>query len=325
MHRREIVSAIGVFCVAGAFGAKAEEWRPTKPIRLIVGNPPGGSNDLLARLIQAPLSDLLGQTIVVENRVGAGTVVATQYLMHMPPDGYTLGTIISVHASNVAMQPNLPYDAVKDFTPIAFLGRVPNIICVNPKLPVHSLPELIAYSKAHPGTVHHGSSGIGTSQHFSGELMNLRTGAGFIHVPYRGGGPAINDLVSGQIEMMFGNFSSILPYVQSGQVRPLAVTGSHRSPLFPDLPTVAEAVNLPGFDVSEWYAVIGPAKLPAPIVERVNTAIYTVLRQPDVAGKLTAWGVETDYMTPDALGAFIKAEIVKFHGIVEQAHIATIK
>jgi len=305
--------------------AAAQEWKPSKPIRLIVGNPPGGSNDILARLIQAPLSDLLGQTVVVENRVGAGTVVSTQYIMHAPPDGYTLATIISVHASNVSMQPDLPYDAVKDFTPVAFLGAIPNIVCVNPKVPVKTLAELVAYDKAHPGTIHHGSSGMGTSQHFSGELMNLRAGTDFIHVPYRGGGPAINDLVSGQIEMMFGNFSSILPYVQSGQVRPLAVTGAHRSPVLPDLPTVAEALNLPGFDVAEWYGVVGPAKLPTPIVERVNTAIYTVLRQPELAAKLRDWGVETDFMTPSAFGDFIKAEIVKFRGIVDQAHIKIIK
>jgi tripartite-type tricarboxylate transporter receptor subunit TctC len=325
MRRRDLVCAIGLLSVARPAIAAAQEWRPTKPIRLIVGNPPGGSNDLLARLIQAPLSELLGQTIVVENRVGAGTVVSTQYIAHAPADGYTLATIISVHASNVSMQPDLPYDAVKDFTPIAFLGFIPNIVCVNPKLPVKTLVELVAYDKAHPGTIHHGSSGIGTSQHFSGELLNLRAGTDFIHVPYRGGGPAINDLVSGQIEMMFGNFSSILPYVQSGQVRPLALTGAHRSPLFPDLPTVAEALNLPGFDVSEWYAVVGPAKLPTPIVDRVNTAIYTVLRQPDLAAKLKDWGVETDFMTPAALGDFIKSEIAKFHGIVEQAHIKIIK
>ena len=325
MRRRDFVCAIGLLSAARPSMAVAQEWKPVKPIRLIVGNPPGGSNDILARLIQAPLSDLLGQTIVVENRVGAGTVVSTQYIMHAPPDGYTLATIISVHASNVSMQPDLPYDAVKDFTPVAFLGSVPDIVCVNPKLPVKSLTELVAYDKAHPGTIHHGSSGMGTSQHFAGELMNLRAGTDFIHVPYRGGGPAINDLVSGQIEMMFGNFSSILPYVQSGQVRPLAVTGAHRSPLFPDLPTVAEALNLPGFDVAEWYGVVGPAKLPTPIVERVNTAIYTVLRQPEIAAKLRDWGVETDFMTPAAFGDFIKAEIAKFRGIVEQAHIKIIK
>jgi len=325
MRRRDLVCAFGLLSLARPAMAAAQEWQPRRPIRLIVGNPPGGSNDILARLIQAPLSDLLGQTIVIENRVGAGTVVSTQYIMHAPPDGYTLATIISVHASNVSMQPDLPYDAVNDFTPVAFLGRIPNIVCVNPKLPVTTLPELVAYDKAHPGTIHHGSSGIGTSQHFAGELMNLRAGTDFIHVPYRGGGPAINDLVSGQIEMMFGNFSSILPYVQSGQVRPLAVTGAHRSPVFPDLPTVAEALNLPGFDVAEWYGVVGPAKLPAPIVDRVNTAIYTVLRQPDLAAKLVSWGVETDFMTPAAFGDFIKAEIAKFHDIVEQAHIKVIK
>jgi tripartite-type tricarboxylate transporter receptor subunit TctC len=313
-----VVLAGGLTIVATP--APAQTW-PTSPIRLILPNPPGGTNDILARMLQQPLQEVLGQPIVVENRSGGSNIIATEAIVRAPPDGYTIGTIVSAHASNVALQPKLPYDSIRDITPIAFLGHVGNIVVVHPSVPAHSMAELIALAKTNPGTVHFGSSGTGSSQHFSGALLNLLTGADFVHVPYRGGGPAISDLLGGHIEMMFGNFTSILPYVRSGAVRPLAVTAGNRSPVFPDLPTVAESANLPGFAVTEWYAVAGPARLPQPIVDKLNAAFYAVLKRPDIAAKLFDQGIEPEFMTPGELGEFVKAEIVKLGDIAKRTHM----
>lgn len=321
MKFRSLALALAV--AAAAFtpvAATAQNW-PAKPIKLIVGNPPGGTNDILARLLQTPLSEVLGQPIVIENKAGGGTIVGTEATVRSAPDGYTIGTIISVHASNVSLQPRLPYDAIKDITPIAFLGRVSNIVVVHPSVPANSMKELIDLAKAKPGSIHHGTSGNGTSQHFSGELLKLGAGIDIVHVPYRGGGPAINDVVGGQIQMMFGNFASILPHVQAGRVRPLAVTSATRSPVLPDLPTVAEAASIPGFAVTEWYAVIGPAGLDPAIVKKINDALYTVMKRPEIATKLRDQGIEVDFMTPAQVDGFIKAEIEKFRDIVDRAKI----
>jgi len=315
--------AFALTLAAAAFApvaASAQNW-PAKPIKLIVGNPPGGTNDILARLLQTPLSEVLGQPIIIENKAGGGTIVGTEATVRSAPDGYTIGTIISVHASNVSLQQRLPYDAVKDITPIAFLGRVSNIVVVHPSVPANSMKELIDLAKAKPGSIHHGTSGNGTSQHFSGELLKLGAGIDIVHVPYRGGGPAINDVVGGQIQMMFGNFASILPHVQAGRVRPLAVTSAARSPVLPDLPTVAEAANLPGFAVTEWYAVIGPAGLDPAIVTKISDALYTVMKRPEIATKLRDQGIEVDFMTPSQVDGFIKSEIAKFRDIVDRAKI----
>lgn len=300
--------------------AQAQSW-PSKPIRIILPNPPGGTNDILARMLQQPLQEILGQSVIIENRSGGSNIPATEAVIRSAPDGYTIGTIISVHASNVALQPKLPYDSIKDITPIAFLGHVGNIVVVHPSVKANSMQELIALAKANPGKVHHGSSGMGTSQHFSGELLKLGTGAEIVHVPYRGGGPAINDLLGGHIQMMFGNFTSIVPHVRGGSVRPLAVTAGNRSPVFPDLPTVAEAANLPGFSVTEWYAVIGPAGLPPDIVSKLNAAFYEALKRPDIASRLRDQGIEVEFMTPTRLGEFIKAEIAKLSDIAKRANM----
>ena len=306
--------------VCGEAPAQAQPW-PNKSIRLIIGNPPAGTNDILARLLQNPLQDVLGQSIIIENRAGGAGMIATEMVVRSPADGYTIGTIISQHASNVTLQAKMPFDAVKDITPIAFLGRVSNIVVVHPSVPVKSMQELVDFAKANPGKVHHGTSGNGTSQHFSGELLRLRTGANIVHVPYRGGGPAINDLLGGHVQMMFGNFTSILPHVQSGKVRPLAVTSATRSPVFPDLPTVAESANVPGFAVTEWYAVIGPAGLPQDIVQRLNQAFYEVMKRPEIAAKLRDQGIEVDFMTPGQFGMFVQAEIDKLRDIATKANI----
>src|ERR1035437_2270477 len=284
MQRKTVALAIALASALAIFDmpAQAQSW-PSRPIRIILPNPPGGTNDILARMLQAPLQEILGQPIVVENRAGGSNIIATDAIVRSPPDGYTIGTIISVHASNVALQPKLPYDSIKDITPIAFLGYVGNIVVVHPSVKANSMQELTAQAKAIPGTIHHGSSGIGTSQHFSGELLKLRTGAEFVHVPYRGGGPAINDLLGGHIQMMFGNFTSILPHVRAGTVRPLAVT--------------------------------------AGIVDKLNAAFYDALKRPDIAPKLRDQGIEVKFMTPTQLREFINAEIAKLGDIAKRANM----
>jgi len=192
---------------------------------------------------------------------------------------------------------------------------------VNPAVPAQSVPAFIAYAKANPGKINMGSAGSGTPQQTIGEMFKMMTGVSMLHVPYRGGGPAINDLLGGHIQMMFGNFTSIVPYVRSGAVRPLAVTAGTRSPVFPDLPTVAEAANLPGFDVTEWYAVIGPAGLSPEIVNKLNAAFYEALKRPDIAPRLRDQGIEVEFMTPTRLGEFIKAEIAKLSDIAKRANM----
>jgi tripartite-type tricarboxylate transporter receptor subunit TctC len=323
MYRQMIGLSAAVTTAVAACGgtaAQSQSW-PSKPIRLVVGVPPGGTNDVLVRLLQTPLQEDLGQPVVIENRPGGANIIATEMIVRSSPDGYTIGTIISTHASNVSLQPRLPYDPIKEITPIAFLGRVSNIVVVHPSVQAKSLPELIAMAKAKPGSIHHGTSGNGTSQHFSGELLRLRTGADIVHVPYRGGGPAINDLLGGHVQMMFGNFTSILPHIQAGRVRPLAVTSADRSPVLPNLPTVAEAANLPGFAVTEWYAVIGPAGLSQDIVLRVNMAFYDVMKRTDIFPKLRDQGIDVDYMTPQQLRSFIQAEIDKLRDIATRANM----
>jgi tripartite-type tricarboxylate transporter receptor subunit TctC len=281
---------------------------------------PGGTSDIVARVLQNPLSTALGQPIVIENRAGAGGITGTEALTRAAPDGHTLGVIISTHAANVALHPKLPFDAIKDISPVGLIGYVPNILVVNPSLPVRTFAELIALAKAKPGDVHFASSGNGTSQHFAGELLRLGTGAQLVHVPYRGAPPAMNDVISGQVQMMFGNFASILPHVQSGRVRALAVSGSERSALLPDLPTVAES-GVPGFSVAEWFGVVGPAGVPAEIVTRVNEEIGKALVLPDVRKRLEELGMDVRGGSPQEFADLIKSDISKFKDLVERANI----
>jgi tripartite-type tricarboxylate transporter receptor subunit TctC len=295
---------------------------PDKPVRIILGNTPGGTSDLMWRSLQVSIQASLGQQIVIEYRTGGAMTLATNLMAKAPPDGYTIGTIISTHAANVSlMASKLPYDTIKDFTFIAMKGRVPNIVAVHPSIPVNSMQELLALAKAKPGYLHHGTSGNGSSQHFAGEMLKQRTGVDIIHIPYRGGSQAIADLVGGQIEMMFGNFASILPNVKAGKVKPLAVTGATRNSEYPNLPTVAEALNLPGYEVTEWFAVVGPKDIPKEIVAKLNTAIYDAIKRPETARRFREQGIETVFMTPDQLESFVKAEIVKLGEIARQANM----
>ena len=296
----------------------AAAW-PTRPIRLIVPWPPAGTTDILARQIAPPLSAALGQSVVVENRGGASGAIGTVEALRAPPDGHTICLSISTLIT-AALLSRQPYHPIEDVTPILHLADVPNILVVHPSLPVRSVAELIAYGRANPGKLSFGSPGIGSSVHISGEVFKLATGIDMVHVPYRGGGPALADLVAGQIPMMFGNASSTLPHVRNGSVRPLAVTSARRLPFVPELPTIAEAA-IPGFEVVEWYAFFGPAGMPEEAVQRLNREIMAIVGTLEGRQRLLDLGAIVTGGTPEEFGAFLRREHEKIARIVREARI----
>ena len=304
----------------GAGAARAEGAWPTRPLRLVVPWPPGGTTDILARQIAPPLSTALGQPVVIENRGGASGAIGTAELVRTAPDGHSFAFVTSTLVS-AALLSRQPYHPVDDVMPILRLADVANILVVHPALPPRSVEELIAYARERPGRLSFGSPGIGSAVHISGEMFKLATGVDMVHVPYRGGGPALADLMGGQIQLMFGNASSTLPHVRSGAVRPLAVTSGHRAPYLPEVPTVAEA-GVPGFDVVEWYAVVGPAGMPPDATARLNREIMAVAGTPEGRARLLDMGAEVVGGTPAEFGAFLRAEMDKIGRVVRDAKIS---
>ncbi len=268
MRRRGLLAALAMPALAPPSLASAQPAWPSRPIRMLIPFPPGGTTDILGRYLAPPLSAALGQNVIVENRTGGNGAVAIVETTRVAPDGHTICMSISTLITQ-ALLTRQPYDPINDVTPILHLANVGNIVVVNQALPINSLAELVAYAKANPGRLSYGSPGIGSSVHLSGELFSQAAGIQMVHVPYRGGGPALADLVAGNIQLMFGNASSTLPFVRSGSVRPLAVTSASRQAYAPELPTIAET-GYPGFAVTEWYAMIGPAGMPPAVVERIN-------------------------------------------------------
>ncbi len=316
IRRRHAIAAVALGALPAP--ALAQAW-PSRPIRMIVPWPPAGTTDILARQIAPPLAAALGQSVVVENRGGASGAIGTVEALRAAPDGHTICLSISTLIT-AALLTRQPYDPVKDVTPILHLADVPNILVVTNTLPVRSVPELIAYGKANPGKLAFGSPGIGSSVHISGEVFKLATGIDMTHVPYRGGGPAIADLIAGQIPMMFGNASSTLPHVRNGSVRPLAVTSAQRLPFVPDLPTMAEAA-IPGFEVVEWYAFFGPAGMPPEVVARLNREIMGIVGTPEGRARLLDMGAIVTGGTPAEFAAFLRAEHEKISRVVREAKI----
>jgi tripartite-type tricarboxylate transporter receptor subunit TctC len=260
--------------------AKAQAY-PARPIRLIVGYTPGGSADLTSRLMGQWLSERLGQSFVIENRPGGGTNIATEAVVRAPPDGYTLLLAAPANAINATLYDKLNFNFLRDVEPVAGLIRFPNVVVVNPSVPVKSIPELIAYAKANPGKLNMASSGNGSTIHMSGELFKMLTGINMVHVPYRGGAPALTDLIGGQVHVMFDNIPTCAEHVKSGKLRGLAVTSTTRSEVLPDLPTVADF--LPGYEASAWYGIVAPKNTPAEVIDRLNKEINGVLA--DAAAK----------------------------------------
>ena len=257
--------------------ARAQAW-PARPIRLIIGYTPGGSADLTARLMGQWLSERLGQPFVIENRPGGGTNIATEAVVRAPPDGYTWLLAAPANAVNATLYDKLNFNFLRDVEPVAGIIRFPNVVVVNPQVPVKSIPELIAYAKANPGKLNMASSGNGSTIHMSGELFKMMTGTNMVHVPYRGGAPALTDMISGQVQVMFDNIPTCAEHVKSGKLRGLAVTSTTRSEVLPDLPTVADF--LPGYEASAWYGIVAPKNTPADVIDTLNKATNAVLADP---------------------------------------------
>lgn len=282
-----------------------------KPIRYIVPVPAGGGADMIGRATTERMAKVLGQSITVENIAGGSGVIASQTTARATPDGYTLiQAYVATHGTSPATR-KLPFDALKDFTPIGMIGTAPNVLCVNPGVPVQDLKSFIAYLRARPGKLAYGSAGAGTLTHLVGELFKLQTGTFMTHIPYRGAAPAIVDLIAGQTQASFPSLAGASPHIRSGRIRPLAVTGAKRHPLFPDVPTFAES-GLQGFDGEQWYGIMGPAGLPAPVVKTLVDALGAVLAQPDFQEKLSAEAVALRPMTPEAFAAYVKTDIERW-------------
>lgn len=316
--------SLDLLLIAALFGtsvaghAQAPNY-PSKPIRFLVGFPPAGTNDIVARAVAQKVSENIGQSIVVENRGGANTAIATELGARAAPDGYTILLNAPGHATNPALI-KLPFDPMRDFAFVTLLAQAPNLLVVHPSLPAHNVKELIAVSKKHPGEINYGSSGIGTTVHLSGELFQYMTGVKWVHIPYKGGGPAVVELIAGQTQIYFGNMPTVIGHARAGKLRALAVTSSKRSAAEPNIPTVAES-GVPGFDVTAWYGVSVPAKTSRAIIDRLHDEFVRALKSPDLRDRLVAQGADPAGTTPEQYTAFVQNEITKWARVIKAAGI----
>ncbi len=292
---------------------------PGKPLRLVVPFAAGGATDVLARIVGKELGDRLKQTVVVDNRGGAGGTIGSDAVARAQPDGYTLLMgAVGTHAINVSLYKKLSYDPVKDFEPVILVATVPNVLVVPVALPVKSVKELISFGKANPGKLNFASSGSGTSIHLSGELFKTMTGIDMQHIPYKGSGPAMADLLAGQTQMMFDNLPSSMPHIKAGRLRPLAVTSAKRFPALPEVPTIAEA-GVPGYEASSWFGIFAPAATPPQIIALLNGELNKILAAPDTRKRLLEQGADAAGGTPEQFAALIKSEIPKWAKVVKES------
>lgn len=325
MKRRPFLLASTAVALGAALGtvtpASAQDGWPSKTIRIVVPFAAGGTSDALARLLAERLQVALKQTVIVENKAGAGGVIGADLVAKSAPDGYTLllGTIAS-NAINPALQPKIPYDAAKDFVPVFFIGNIANVVLVGAGQPYKSIKDLIAAAKAKPGTIAFGTPGAGSSQHLSGVKFQLDAGVELVHVPYKGSGPSLQDVMAGQIPMSFETALTALPQINAGKVRALAVTTGKRAKVLPDVPTLAES-GLKGFDVASWQAIFAPAGTPPAIVNRLNAELTKIVGETQVAARLYAMGVENVPMTPAQFADFQRAELAKWTKIVKDGQV----
>lgn len=322
MHQKAIVkifiAGVSMLCAPTLVGAQ-DAW-PAKTIKIIAPVQPGGGVDLVARLVADRLGKVLGQSIIVENMSGGGGIVGSQAAARAAPDGYTLMLgYVGTHGTNPALR-KLPYDAIKDFTPIAMVGGTPNILVVNPTVPANNLKEFIAYAKANPNTVSYGSAGQGTLTHLAMEQLKEEAGINVAHAPYRGIGPALTDLLGAQTQAVFPGLAAALPHIKAGKLRPLAITGAVRHPLMPNVPTFAE-LGYSGFDGVQWYGIVGPAKMPPALVKRLNTEINKLIVAPELKEKLSGEALEPMPMTPEQFGEYMKSDIAKWEKLVKTRKI----
>src|SRR5262245_31778511 len=311
--------AVLACCIAPA--ASAADQYPSRPVRIIVPFPPGGGVDISNRIVTSRFSDILGQQIVIENRAGASGNLGAEIAAKATPDGYTLfGTSIAQHGVSPALYKKLPFDAIKDFAPISLYGTTPNVLVVHPAVPVKSVPEFIAYAKAGGGKINYASPGVGTSPHMTMELFKLATGVSLVHVAYKGGAPALQDLMGGHIPCLFGNLPEQIGAIKAGRTRALAVSSAKRNPALPEVPTVAES-GIPGFDVSSWYGLVAPAKVPKPILDKLNKDLVRTLELPEIREKFAQQSVEVRPTTREEFAAWIRNEIAKWTKVTQAAGI----
>src|SRR4051812_45320308 len=311
-------SFVAAIVAAIAFNATAQY--PSKPIKIVVPYPPGGFNDTLGRTLAAKFSEAWGQPAVVENKPGANTLIGSDFVAKSPPDGYTLLVVAFPFAVTPSLIRNMPYDTVKDFAPVVLAAQSPNLLVVNPSLPVKSVAELIALAKAKPDSLSYASTGNGSSNHISMELFKTLAGVQLVHIPYKGSAPAVTDMLGGQVQAMFDNAPNVLPHVKAGKLRALAQSGATRSPVAPDLPTVAEA-GVPGYEVTVWFGLVAPAGTPRETVTKLNAEVLKILAMPDVRERFLAQGVEPLGSTPDEFATHIRAQMDKWAKVVKDAGV----
>ena len=298
----------------------AQSAYPSRPIRIISPFAPGGGNDVLCRAVAQKLAENLKQQVLVENRPGANGIIGTEAAARSAPDGYTIILIPSGHAVNATLYRKLPYDSIRDFTPLTLVGSSPLVLAVHPSVPAKNVKELAALAKARPGQFTYGSAGVGSSGHLAGAQFETMTGTKLVHIPYKGMGLVVSDLIGGQVTLTFGTSLSVVPQVRSGKLRALATTGAQRSPALPDLPTVAES-GIPGYEASLWYAFVGPARLPPEIVHRLNSEIVAVLGLPDVRERLASQGVDVRSSTPEEFGRLLASDLERWARVVQRAGV----
>jgi tripartite-type tricarboxylate transporter receptor subunit TctC len=307
-------------CLAYSTSAYAQQAYPSKPIRFISPFAPGGGNDIISRAVAHKLSENVKQQVIVDNRPGANGIIGTELAARSAPDGYTVVLIPSGHAVNASLHRKLPYDSIKDFTPITLVGSSPLILAVHPSLPVKNVKGLVAFAKARPGQLTYGSAGIGSSGNLGGALFEVLTGAKMVHVPYKGMSLAITDVIAGQVSLVFGTSASVMQHARSGRMQALATTGARRAAALPDLPTVAEA-GVPGYEAGLWYGFVGPARIPPDIVRRLNSEIVSVLNSPEVRERLASQGVEATPTTPEEFGRLLVSDLERWAKVVQRAGI----
>jgi tripartite-type tricarboxylate transporter receptor subunit TctC len=320
LPRRTLLAA-ALLALAPALPASAQPAFPqARPITFVVPFAPGGGNDILARAIAPRMSQLLGQTIVIDNKPGAGGNIGTDLVARAAPDGYTIVIASSQVTMNPFLDMKVPFRIERDFAPIGLVASVPMVLVANNEQPYKSLPEFIAYAKAHPGKLSYSSPGNGTPQHLAGEVFAKMNQSEMLHVPYRGTGPSVTDLIAGQVQVSFATFASVAPHVQAGKLRALGVAGQKRTPLMPELPTFGDA-GMTHYDASLWYSLLAPAKTPQAVVDKLNQAMAAAVKDPDVARQLAQQGFETQSSTPAELEAFIVKELARWERVIKDNRI----
>ena len=317
---RELASRALAVCLAAVSGYSSAQDFPSKPLRLVVGSTPGGGTDISARLIAPKMSEQLGQQVVVENRPGATTTIGVNYVVRSAPDGYTLLMGVSSLAINPHILQNVPYDALKDLAPVTQVLVAPNIMVAHPSLPVRTVKDLVAFARPRPGQLNFAAGGAGSSQHLAIELFLYMTGTKIVHVPYKGQGMALIDVVAGQVSLMMANVISALPHVRSARLRALGVTGSKRTTVAPDIPTIAEA-GVPGYEVLQWYGVLAPAATPREIIGRLHGVIAHAVQDPKIRERIVADAGEPVGNTPDEFSAILRADYKKWGDVIRKAGI----